>query len=71
MLGQPPPIGAEVVVATGGADVVTAGGEAAIAEVVASVGETVSATCCRTSASLALMASLSPPCMRTRARTLP
>jgi hypothetical protein len=30
-------------------------------EVVASAGETVSATCCRTSGSLALMASLSPP----------
>jgi hypothetical protein len=31
------------------------------AEVVASAGETVSATCCRTFGSLALMASLSPP----------
>jgi hypothetical protein len=31
------------------------------AEVVASAGETVSATCRRTSSSLALMASLSPP----------
>jgi hypothetical protein len=30
-------------------------------EVVASAGETVSATCCRTSGSLALMVSLSPP----------
>jgi hypothetical protein len=49
VLGQPLPIGAEVVAATGGADVV------------ASAGETVSATCGRTSGSLALMASLSSP----------
>jgi hypothetical protein len=40
------------------------------AEVVASAGETVSATCCRTSSSLAIMASLSPPVGRRGARTL-
>jgi hypothetical protein len=40
-----------------------------IAEVVASAGKTISATCRRASNSLALMASLSPPHRKTGART--
>jgi hypothetical protein len=70
VLGQPPPIGAEVVVAAGGAEVVAAAGEAALCRGGCLAGETVSATCYRTSGFLALMASLSPPVGRRGARTL-
>jgi hypothetical protein len=70
VLRQPPSTGAELS-AVVGAEVVTAAGEATIAEVVASAGKTIKATCRRVSDSLDLMASLSPPYRRTGARTSP
>jgi hypothetical protein len=60
-LVQPLPIGAEVVAATSGLMWSPPLVKLPTAEVVASTGESVSATCRRTSGSLALMASLSPP----------